>query len=348
VTTPHQRLLWFIGGFDRQVLEMDECQSIRSKYSSIGGLILMTAVLAVCSGGFAVYTISDRVMTALPIALLWGTFILLLDRYLVGSDRRLATMREFHTSLQVTPPFIETWRWSHGAALAVRLLLSGFIGFVVAKPIEMAILEPWILDQYRIEQDADAKGRENASDLGRQDRLIEERQKELDNRQRELERRRQILSDEIGGVKGSGKVGVGPIALAQQELLAQAQEDYKRDRETLDNDRARRQQEVIRVTNETADRHRARIAARSVISDLGAIHEIERGGGSKATLVSAVSIFLSVFLVIIEITPVLAKAVAKFDPYDAVLLEREHHAILQSLVVARQAHEQAFAQVVEP
>ena len=121
MTTPLQRVLWFIGGFDPEVLEMDECRSIRSKYSSIGGLILMTAVLAVCSGGFAVYTISDRVATALPIALLWGVFILLLDRYLVGSDRRLATMEEFHTSLQITPPFLEAWRLSHGAASSTRI-----------------------------------------------------------------------------------------------------------------------------------------------------------------------------------------------------------------------------------
>lgn len=67
-----QHFLWFVGGFDRRLLGHEECRTVRAKYSSIGGLVLVTAVLAIWSSGYAISTIFYSAPATMAIAILWA------------------------------------------------------------------------------------------------------------------------------------------------------------------------------------------------------------------------------------------------------------------------------------
>jgi hypothetical protein len=333
-----QHFLWFVGGFERLSLDHEDCRTIRAKYSSIGGLVLVTALLAVWSGGYAIYTIFRNIPATIAIAVLWGAFILWLDRYLISSTRKLAVISEFFTSRQTAPPYDVQRSWSGVGALLVRLAMASLIGIVVAKPIEMVMLEPWVIEQIRSTNDNEARRLTQDSQVDELEQSLAARRTELERRRKEIDAQRRVLSDEIAGRAGSGKVGDGRVAAAQRELLEDTEADYKGDLALLDSEESRRKEEYQAVQTATATRAEQRLANRSVISDLGTIEEIKNGGGGKAQLVGLVSTFLTVFFVIVEIMPILSKTVSPFDPYDAMLLEREYRSVLDSLRRARRAH----------
>lgn len=340
-----QRFLWFVGGFDATLLSEDGCQPVRAKYSSIGGLVLMTGVLAMCSGGFAIYTVFDRVEAALPIAALWGLFISLLDRYLVGSHRKLATVDEYYTSLQKTPPYVGPRSWSNAQALSVRIILAAAIGVVVAVPIEMALLEPWVLEENIRRDDEELKSLLAAANLEAIDADINRSRTTLDARGRETERLRDRVGGELDGTSGTRIFGDGPVARALKQLLEQAQEGQTKARDDLLSKEDQKQKAYQKALVDAKARQELRAGKRSVISDLWSIHDIQARGGSKAELVRIVSWFLTLLFVVIEMTPVLAKAISPFDPYDAALIRQEHPAILDSLAEARRKHAAIHAEL---
>jgi len=88
-----QRLLWQIGGFEPELLSAPECRTIRAKYSTIGVLVLATAVLSSCSAGYALDTVFHNGYLTLALSLLWGATVLSLDRFLVSSTRKNAMPR---------------------------------------------------------------------------------------------------------------------------------------------------------------------------------------------------------------------------------------------------------------
>ena len=123
----YQRTFWSIGGFDAATLAQPQCRALRSKYSSMGALVLLTALLASCSGGYAIYTVfRDPEVTCL-MAALWGLLILTLDRFLVSSNRKLGVLKDFNTEPDALPPYKHQNPW---LALAVRLPLAAVIGVV--------------------------------------------------------------------------------------------------------------------------------------------------------------------------------------------------------------------------
>lgn len=342
-----QRALWFIGGFDSRILETEACRSVRAKYSCVGGLVLMTSLLAVCSGGYALSTVFKNPITSVPLAILWGCFIFAVDRFLVTSNRKLATSREFYSTLHTTPPYTERHSVTGVGGLVVRLLLSAAIGIVVAKPIEMAILEPWATEHEEAKDRANKERRITESDLGKIDAEITRLEKAVDARQNELERGREKLSREVGGERASGMIGKGIIFRTEEELLAKAQQAYSRDSAFLVAAYRRRESEKQMVETAAANEQEGRLLRKSFISDLRSVHEIKKEGGPSADLVAMVSLFLTCFFVIIEITPILAKVVSPFDPYDAMLLKEEHESILNGLGEARRSHQKARASAIE-
>jgi hypothetical protein len=80
---------------------------------------------------------------------------------------------------------------------------------------------------------------------------------------------------------------------------------------------------------------------RSFVSDLQTIDAIADTHDAKARTISKLSIFLMLLFIALECMPVLTKAISPFDPYDAVVQEREQASILKSLVGARRDY--AFA-----
>lgn len=332
-----QRFLWFLGGFDAETLSSEVCRPVRPKYSSMGGLVLMTAILAVCSGGYALDSIFDNRLFAVGLGALWGMFILFFDRYLLSSTRKLARIRDFFTSIQGTPPYKVHSSWSLRWGLLVRVVLASFIGVVVAKPIEMRILKPWVL-AHKSEQGQASFARHRIQLKPLEDEIARQRER-IDRKSAELAELRRGLACELDGTCGTRKIGAGPIATIKKGGVEQTETELQAQQANLE-------ELVTRYKRELADLERLESEGKnddSIINGLLAIRELGSAGDTRAHLVASVSLFITLLFVGIEIAPIVSKAFAPFDVYDAMLTETEHSAILRALSTVRQSHEDAVA-----
>lgn len=333
-----QRLLWLIGGFDPITLAQPRCQAVRPKYSCMGALVLLTALIATCSGGYALYTVFRDARVTWVVGALWGLLILTLDRFLVSSTRKWAVAKDFNKEPNALPPYAHRSPWY---ALSIRLPLATLIGLAVSVPIEARLLQPWIHEYERARYETRSHDLENNPAVIRLRDDIKTLETRVQSKNLEVEQTRQAASVEADGTGGSQHRGLKEIwaqknqyyLSAQSELdtlnaqLTQAKQQFADERgrlsKTVENDAAARQQE------------------RSIISDIAVIHELASDPSPRGTLVRWVSGFLTLLFVLIECIPVLAKALSPFDPYDATVQELEHDGILDSLVETRRKYAEA-------
>lgn len=129
--------LWICAGADRKVLR--QCPTDYAKYAGIGGTILFTALMAMLSGGYALFSVFDDVYTAMGFGFFWGLLIFNLDRFIVNtmySDGKV------------------TISWQEFTSGLPRIIMAIFLGIVISTPLELKIFEDAI--DIRIEQDKEA------------------------------------------------------------------------------------------------------------------------------------------------------------------------------------------------
>lgn len=113
-----------ISGVDEGLL--DRVPTERARYTAMGGVVVGTASIAMCSMWFALTEVSGGLegataFGALLLALLWGVFVLNLDRWLITSTSG-------------------TW-WRRASMLLPRLVLAVLFGIVIAEPIVLRVFE---------------------------------------------------------------------------------------------------------------------------------------------------------------------------------------------------------------
>ena len=116
--------LWTCAGVNKRILR--QCRTDYAKYAGIGGTILFTALMAMLSGGYAIYTVFDSGFIAFLFGVFWGLLIFNLDRFIVNtmySDGEVTiSWREFTSGLP-------------------RIIIAIFLGVVISTPLELKIFE---------------------------------------------------------------------------------------------------------------------------------------------------------------------------------------------------------------
>ena len=108
-------------------------ESEHRKYGFIGSIIALTSLFAMLSGGYALFYIFHSELYAALFAMLWGMFILNLDRLIVSSMRKSDSIwREFRQAIP-------------------RIILAIIIAIAIARPLEIGIFAEEI-ESYLIEQ----------------------------------------------------------------------------------------------------------------------------------------------------------------------------------------------------
>ena len=136
--SPVKKFFLFCSGATIEVITQDECKTDIGRYTMIGAFVFLTAAFASLSGGYALYTGFKLWQLAVPVGLLWGSFIFTLDRFIVSTIRK-KTVADTHSFREV---FINKLR-EIGTVLP-RLILAIFIGVTVAVPLELKYFEPEI------------------------------------------------------------------------------------------------------------------------------------------------------------------------------------------------------------
>ena len=133
-------LLW-CSGADHHILAQEECLTERYKYSALGMTVLLTAIMALTSVGYVIFTVS----AFLPISIIggsfWGLTIFNLDRFFILKSNKKNSDSEliFYT------------------ITGLRLLIALLLSFLVAKSLELTLFKNEINRELREEKIAGSK-----------------------------------------------------------------------------------------------------------------------------------------------------------------------------------------------
>jgi hypothetical protein len=327
------RFLIFCAGADRKILS--QCpNSDLVKIQGIGGVVAATGVLAFFSGSYAFYTVFGpresliantvseaadstvfAVLFAVLFGLLWSLIIFNLDRFIVA-----ASGPGDGTDKITGPEFLKA---------LPRLLMAMFIGLVLAKPLEIKIMESEITETLAREQTEQYDKNRAATDRrfseqrtrldGERSRVLEE----LKTKEQGLAKLQAELSDataryqrEVQGEGGSNR-GDGPIAAQLRRVvtdiearLAQENAQISPQTESLRREAASLQQRMDALLAEKQNAYE---------SDL---QNAQRGDGLMRRIEIATkeypwaSNLLTALLIIIEIAPIIFKLMLVAGPYE--------------------------------
>lgn len=180
-TTPKSswlmRLMWKACGADHYILERTT-YSEQIKYTTLGGIIVATGVMAALAGGYAFYTIFSPRGSAIEseqdisvsiasvvFGLLWGMMIFNLDRFIVSSTGKGDGTEAI------------TWQEFKGAI--PRIIMGAIIALTISKPIEIRMFKSEIDTKLHEKQLDIEKTYKEKVDSNYEDR-IQLRDKDLD------------------------------------------------------------------------------------------------------------------------------------------------------------------------
>lgn len=138
-----KNMMWWCAGADRDLLYV--CPADHSKYVGIGTVILFTAIMAALSGGYAINMIAtnnDGLSPWCLLGIVWGAMIFFLDRFITNtmySDGKV------------------TISWLEFRCALPRIIISIFIGIVIATPLELKIFHDSITNKIGIQKNEEEK-----------------------------------------------------------------------------------------------------------------------------------------------------------------------------------------------
>lgn len=121
-SNPIEKLLAISSGASLDILR--ECPRTEIiKHAGIGGTILLTSLLALISGSYALFSVFKSYPAAILFGLVWALMIFNLDRLIVSSMRKRGVWLQ---QIKMATP---------------RILLAIIIAIVISKPLEVRLLE---------------------------------------------------------------------------------------------------------------------------------------------------------------------------------------------------------------
>lgn len=291
-------------GADTDLLN-DSPKSEQIKYAGIGGTVFFTAVMALISGSYALYTVFDNPYVAIGFGIVWGLLIFNLDRFIVSTIKKRDNFKQ--ELLQASP----------------RIILAIIIAIVISKPLEMKIFEKeinQILLTQKNEmtlQNKEQIAQQFTPEIARVNSEIEALQNTVDTKEKEVNDLYETYIAEAEGRKGTLKKGKGPVykekrekhdALLQElQLLKQETKTKITEKEVALADLRNKQQTQESTTQPIIDGFDGLMARINALGKLAFLP----------------SFFILLLFLAIEAAPVLAKLLAPKGAYDLKFQEQE-------------------------
>lgn len=323
------RFFWFCSGVHISTLEKHPTE--HNKYIGIGATIFFTGLFAALSGGYAMYFVfkgdAGAVLFALFFALIWGLAIFNMDRYIVSSINKSATVNK--QILQATP----------------RILLAIMIGIVISRPLELKIFDKEIKERLkvsylnnqrsRIDTLNAAFGNKYAIELGK----LNEAKMHRDSMASGIKSDRQKLNFEIFGNKTtetSGVMGYGPYAKRKEAELKQREQELDtlsaqvRTLEKFVDDR--KQFDGLMTEKLYTGKELDSLTSIAGFADRNwALGQLSfNRDGSRDTSTSLAVTFIGLLFIFFECLPVFVKLMSSRGPYDRSVENMETSQIYES------------------
>jgi hypothetical protein len=293
----------FCSGVNIALLQKSRTEN--NKYAGIGATVLFTGLFATIAATYALFVISDNMLLAGIIGLLWGLMIFDLDRLIVGSTRKTDNFKR--DSLMILP----------------RVIMAIFISMVIATPLELKIFEKEINQELRlIDETYQNKQKERISLKIDSLRVIQKlviHSLEQGLREKELARNNMmvIAQVEADGTGGSGLRNLGPIYSLKKKNADRLQAEYlllKTRNQAIINKTIRKIDSLNTYQSESYAHIKPKdadgLAARMVALDQMSQRE------SK---IMVVKLFITLLFITIELSPIIIKLMMERGPYDYII-----------------------------
>lgn len=293
--------LWSCAGVNKEILRLYPNEY--AKYAGSGGTILFTALMAMISGGYAMFFVFDSVIASLLFAVFWGLLIFNLDRFIVNS---------MHTDGK------DTLSWKKLKAAMPRFIMAIFLGIVISTPLEMKIFNDRIESQLlkdNMERVNEAKAESNDySTIS----LLQSEQKTLSNERKalsdELQKAQKDLKEEAEGNALSGQAGHGAIYKDKETYVIQCKSNLE-EWDKLHQTRLIAVQKRIDEVNQHIEMFEQKIDELKE-DGFSARYEAFANLKSDNHSLATVSLMITLLFIIIEITPTFFKLIMTSGPYD--------------------------------
>jgi len=299
-----KEFFWMCSGADTDILQ-ESPKSEQIKYASIGGTVFFTAVMALISGGYALYTVFDNAYAAIFFGIIWGLLIFNLDRFIVSTIKKRDNF--WKELLQASP----------------RIVLALIIAIVISKPLELKIFEKEI-DQVLLEQknqmtlqNQEQIGLQYAAEITRAEGEINRIQDRVDSKEKEVNELYDTYITEAEGTSGTMKLGKGPVYKEKREKHDAQLKELHDMKESSKQQIAQKEIELV----DLRQKQKAQIANSQPIIDGfdGLMARINALG----KLAWFPSFFILLLFIAIETAPVFAKVMAPKGAYDLKFEEQE-------------------------
>lgn len=295
-----ERFFQFLSKTDPDAMNSPCCTLVaRMTQTSLGVMVLLTGVLAFFSGSYAMYTAFGSHIwgqfIAVPLGILYSTMIIVFDREIVGAQVKQAV-------------------W-------IRLPLAIVIGFIVAVPLELRLLQDSIDKHLIVMSQHENKGPQDRlnTKLDALDKRKQDLQEKVQHYRDEISNWNRIMEEETVGRLRAGRTGIagqGPAYReaernrnANQELLVKAEAELQKYETEEGEARQTFQQEYNNVHVAQAHDFLARYQALESLKD-------------TAPGAFSISWGLRIFFILIEVFPALLKLFLPYSEYNAIVEAR--------------------------
>jgi len=308
------RLLWKAAGGDRYILERATFAD-QMKYMCLGGVVTATGIMAALAGGFAFYTIFESKGSAIEqsfsvgtaivsciFGILWGAMIFNIDRFIVTSTGK--------------GDGTEAITWEEFKGAIPRIIMGTIIALTISKPVEIRMFKTEIdarlyEEQLKLQKEYEKRTTANFEERlntvnGDLDKLASERKNLIGQIQtQQIEYNKQLQGETNHGP------GDGPIAKALKvqldrmiNELAQFDQIHAAELNKVESKRHEIQAEM-----EVALSKNVKVAngLDGLLERIKLAHEIAGW---------AISTFITLLFLAIELTPIFFKLMLVKTPYD--------------------------------
>lgn len=299
------RFFQFLSKTDRRVIIYCTDYSVKTQVTN-GVFVLLTGMFAFLTSMYAVYKTCRDFRVAIPVALLYATVIVFIDREIVSAGSR----------------------W---AALA-RLPLAFVIGLVISVPLEMYLFEKRINDQL-VGDNYTASRAQLAADVQRYDGRIKTLEDEVAGYRNGMAEASQEITDETAGhvregKKRTGLPGCGPTCEAAKAQLARNEQLLGVVQTELDGLRP------LLTTAQTQLREIDERRAAPTVDDLMARYEAMEKVKAQSLSASYMAWGIRGLIILIEILPAFMKLIQRYNEYNFAVEAARRVNITRAIAIA--------------
>lgn len=307
--------LWSCAGVNKNVLKKYPTEW--AKYACVGGTILFTAIMAMISGGYAMFFVFNNYIAAFLFSIIWALMIFNIDRLIVNSMGTDGT---------------DKLTWKKVGRASPRIVLAVIIGLVIATPLEMKIFEDRIESQLlkdNIERVNIVKNEQTdykqLEQLQSEYTLLRNQRTKLSQ---ELQDAQKDLKQEAEGTALSGKVGHGAI-YKDKEIYVNQCKDALEEWDKVNGKKVSDLEQQIKTVNEKITVFEEKVGD---VREDGFAARYEAFGKLKdeSTTFALVSFMISLLFIVIEVTPTFFKLIMVEGSYSEDIHKEEYKVHIQA------------------